>query len=83
MNLTGDSINHYSNYSEEIKKNYNKYFNEFTTLIVHISIIIGAYLDCQLSTLFIRNEKKSKFYYYTYWFTKQNLSLPLILKSTT
>ena len=82
MNLTGDSINHYSNYSE-IKKNYNKYFNQFTTLIVHISIIFGAYFDCQLSTLVIRNERKSKLYYYTHWFTKQNLSLPLILKSTT
>jgi len=63
MNLIKYAINYHLYYTQEIKKNYNKYFNNFINLIEHISIINRSYLDRQLSTRVKRNQKESNLYY--------------------
>jgi len=63
MNLIRYAINYHLYYTQEIKKNYNKYFNNFINLIEHISIINRSYLDRQLSTRVKRNQKESNLYY--------------------
>jgi hypothetical protein len=63
MNLIRYAINYHLYYTQEIKKNYNKYFNKFINFIERISIINRSYLHCQLSTRVKRNQKESNLYY--------------------
>ena len=63
MNLIRYAINYHLYYTQEIKKNYNKYFNNFINLIENISIINRSYLDRQLFTRVKRNQKESNLYY--------------------
>ena len=68
MNLTWNTTDHYSNYPKEIKKtyrkNYHKYFNQFTNWINHISKDNRSNLSWWLSTVASRDERESNLYHY-------------------
>jgi hypothetical protein len=78
MNFIWDTTDHYSNYPEEIKKeykkNYIKYFNQFTYWIDGISKHNKSNINWLLSTAASRDERESKLYHYLciYFTLKKN-----------
>jgi hypothetical protein len=78
MKLTWDTTDHYSNYPEVIKKdykkNFNKYFNQFTKWIDNISKDNSSNLSWWLSTVASRDERESNLYHYlcVYFTLKDN-----------
>ena len=88
MNLIWDTTKHYSNYPDEIKKeykkNYIKYLNQFTYWIDDISKSNKSNLDWWLSTAASRDERVSDLYhnlciYFTLKNNNKELNLSLII----
>ena len=77
MSLIWDTTDHYSNYPEEIKKqyrkNYIKHLNNFTYWIDDISKYNEFNLSWWLSTVASRDERESNLYHYLcIYFTLKN-----------
>jgi len=92
MSLIWDTTDHYSNYPEEIKKqyrkNYIKHLNNFTYWIDDISKYNEFNLSWWLSTVASRDERESNLYHYLcIYFTlknkKKNFNLHSIIINST